>query len=257
MAAPAVKLLKAAAGSGLLLLSPTDVGCDAWWDGNDPEADGTPPADNATPTTWQDRSGNGRHLTTRSGTPTYKTNQLGGRGVMRFDGVDDGYGRGNYLYTFSNPEIWFIARSNESGNGFICCDVTSSGGTPRYGIVDDDTNNDYLFQLINSSGTTRISNTQDRSTNAFDLVIVTDYGAATGTNVEVVDVDAGTSAAYTRDSISFDRFSVGFKNDNIPDTFFDGDIAELIVFSSHVSGTNRVGLTNYLNAKWGQSWTPV
>lgn len=230
---------------------------EAWWDGADPEGDGTPPANGSNPSSWIDKSGNAHNLSV-VGAPSFQATGLNSKGVLRFDGVDDGYAVASaFIYALGTAQIWAIAKSDESGTGTIIAEGVTTNANAVYRLYDDDTNNDYVWQLTNTTPVDRFANTQDRQTNAWDLVIVTDNGAATGTSNEVVDVDAGTTGAYTRDGPAFSRLAIAFTRRNTDTVWFDGDIAEILVLTSAASSGERTALSSYLNTKWGQSWTPA
>lgn len=235
----------------------------AWYDGNDPSTAGPTivpilPADAVAPTQWDDKSGNARHLNNRNSTPLYKTPQAGRNGVMRFDGVDDYfYMTSPFMYANGTIEIWAVYRSNESGLGTIIAEGLTTNAAAHYSLLDVDSTDDVQFTLSNTAGVDRIVNAQDRSTNAFDLIIATDLGAAGGSNVEVVDIDAGTTAAYTRDAMTMTRTAVGYLPRSTPAVFLDGDVAEIVVLASQATSSERALLTNYFNTKFGRWWTPT
>lgn len=233
----------------------------AWYDGTDPNGNGTLPSNNTEVTPWKDKSGNGRDVDRNGIVGTgaeFFTNQINGRGILRFDGLADGYFRsGVFMYANGGIEVWFVAKSNESGLGAIVSEGRTDTANLAYRIYDDETNNDYVFNLENSSGTTRFANTQDRSTNDWDLTICRDSGAATGTSVEVVGVDSGTTGAYTRDSVTMTAFSVGYCQRNNKSLFFDGDMADILILSSPATTTERALLAAYFNAKYAKTWAPV
>lgn len=233
----------------------------AWWDGADP-TNGTPPSNGTEVTTWEDKTSNNRDLTRRGGSgtgATYTANVLNGNGIMRFDGTDDGYVRSAFFYNNGTAEVWVVVRSDESGTGIVISEGTDDGvAGDAYRIYDDDSNNDYVFNLENQGGAGIFTNAQDRSTNAWDLVIATDRGTATGTSMEVVDVDAGTTGSYSRAVASTEVLSVGMSRRIGADTvFFDGDIADILVLSSAASSGERTALAAYFNAKFAKSWTPA
>ena len=61
-----------------------------WLDGSDPLGIGTPPSDGAHVATWDDKSVSGFDMPATS-MPAYYSDGIGGRGAIRFDGVDDHY----------------------------------------------------------------------------------------------------------------------------------------------------------------------
>lgn len=260
MPAPA-HLMLLAAGGGVSAVTPiTILGSKlmAWYDGADPQGDGTPPADGTAVNPWVDKTANNRHQAQIGSGPVYKANILNGKGVIRFDGVTGIFGSVSpFIFANGGCEIWFVAKSDESGTGAIISESRHDDNGPAYRIYDSDSINDYVFNF-DSTGPTRFNNSQDRSTNDWDLVICTDNGAATGTSNEVVDVDAGTTGAYTRDSITMTLITIGGIRRAVGlEMPFDGDVADILVLSSSASSGERTALAAYFNTKCGKSWTPA
>lgn len=202
----------------------------------------------------------GNNDLTNGGQPTWVSNNFNGRDIMRFDGVDDYlFMSSAFWFDLTTAEVWIVIKSDESGLGHVLNEGSTGLANYVYRIYDDDPNNDYVFNLENNAGTGRIVNAQDRSTNAWDLVIATDNGAAVGSKLEIVGVDVGTTGAYTRDTPSpaLNRFSIGAKITSSPaSSFFDGDIAEILILSSAASSGERTLLAAYFNTKFGTSWSP-
>jgi hypothetical protein len=236
-----------------------------WYDADDTSANsmsGTnaPPTDGGTaPENWLDKVANfdmtlgGAQLGV-----TWHDNVSGGAATMRFDGTQGYYVNigGAFLNSTAIWEAWVVCKSDESGTGTVFAEGLSSSGAQVIRLYDDDTANDYVLQYTNISNVDRYLNTQDRSTAAFDLVIARDSGAATGTSLEVVDVDAGTTGAYTDDGGSWDRFGVGASVRSSATLFFDVDIAEIMFLNAAASSGERTALAGYFNSKFGQSWSP-
>ena len=61
-----------------------------WLDGSDPLGTGTPPSDGAHVATWDDKSNSNFDMPAKR-MPAYYSDGIGGRGAIRFDGVDDRY----------------------------------------------------------------------------------------------------------------------------------------------------------------------
>jgi hypothetical protein len=261
MTIPLHTLLMAAGGGGVAVPNPLEIlgaMLVAWWDGADPEGDGAPPADTTSVNPWVDKA-NSHDLTVVGGSQ-YRSNILvNGHGVMEFDGVDDGYDSTTaFIYALGTAEIWCMFKSDESGDGTLVAEGISTNGSAVYRLYDEDDTNDVNWQLTNTSNVDRFLNSQDRqSSGVYDLVIATDNGAATGTSNEVVDVDAGTTGAYTRDGPAFNRVAVGFTRRITNSLWFDGRIAEILVLTSAADSGERTALATYFNTKWGMSWTPA
>jgi hypothetical protein len=80
---------------------------------------GTASADGDPVTTWQDQSGNARHLTapTRAKRPTLKLAIQNGLPCVLFDGVDDYFDIPNFLAGRAEAEIFVVAKTGASGAG--------------------------------------------------------------------------------------------------------------------------------------------
>jgi hypothetical protein len=233
----------------------------AWYDFTDLTSYASLGSLPATPTgtpSMFDKTANNRDLSTGS-TPLVTANQINGLPAMVFDGVSDQmFTNSAFVLGLGKPiEVWFIAKSNESGTGTIIAEGNAVSGAQVWRVYDDDTNNDYVFQYTNSSNTDRFVNSQNRNTNAWDLVIATDNGAATGTSNEVVDLDAGTTGAYTDDGGSWTRFGIGATRRSTDTLFFDGVIAEVLVLDGVATGPERTALAAYFNDRYGMTWSPV
>lgn len=262
MSRAAVGILSSAATATPTPLTILSSKLEAWWDADDlatfPGISGGVPGGSAPPAGgWLDKSGNSRHLTT-GGNPVRTTGVINGRAILRFDGVDDVmFSNTGFLFALGTAEIWIVARSDESGTGTLIAEGSAASGAQVYRVYDDDTNNDYVFQYTNTSNVDRFLNTQNRATNDWDLIIARDAGTATGTTLEIVDLDIGTTGAYTRDGGTWDRLGVGATRRSTVTLFFDGDIAEILVLDSAASAGERTDLATYFNNKFGKSWSPA
>lgn len=236
-----------------------------WWDFTDLASITRAGGDGSAITLVNDKSptsvnGTSNFQLTNTGAPASMDNVFNGKSIARFDGVDDGLiqtGITGFLYTNGTTEIWFIARSDESGTGTIIAEGHSADDNQVYRIYDNDTTNAYTFDYGNSAGVDRFVNSQSRSTNDWDLVVCTDNGAATGTSNEVVGVDSGTTGAYTRDGGTWSRIGVGVTHRNTQSLFFDGDMAEILILASAASSGERTSLAAYFNTKYAKSWSPA
>ncbi len=233
----------------------------AWYDFTDVTVYASLGSLPATPTgtpSMFDKTANNHDLSTGS-TPLVTANQINGLPAMVFDGVaDQMFTNTAFVLGLGKPiEVWFIAKSNESGTGTIISEGNAVSGAQVWRVYDDDTNNDYVFQYTNSSNNDRFVNSQNRNTNAWDLVIATDNGAGTGTSNEVVDLDIGTTGAYTDDGGSWTRFGIGATRRSTDTLFFDGAIAEILVLDGVATSGERTALAAYFNDKYGTNWSPA
>jgi hypothetical protein len=119
---------------------PTDIGATTllvWYEG-----DGITQADGSAVTSWTDLSGNNRHATEATNTPTYETNELNGKPVIRFDATNDklttasvahGIGTGDYtialvVKTPSTTNSGYRGLVGLDAAGNICALLTGDGG---------------------------------------------------------------------------------------------------------------------------------
>ena len=189
---------------------------------------------------WQDKSGNARHATqaTLANRPLLKTAIQNGKSVARFDGSNDFMVHG---MTTTSGSFSIFAVTKELG-------VQSSyRGIVAVGI-DSDSGSMLLSKAQSTWGTYSSSSaaspsTSAAGTSAFRLLCMIDNGAAGG--FFYMDAAAnGTWAGNTRgQTLPHVGGSAG--------QYTYSDIAEILVFPSALSDTNRQQVERYLGEKWG------
>lgn len=210
-------------------------------------------ANNDTVQQWNDQSGNGNHVLqgTAADRPTYKTNIQNGVAAVRFDGSD--YMTKSALVTnAASGSVFVVANSTGGGNNTVwsATDNTSdshyllyrfgqSGGGAQSIITEVNTvagavATDSTFRLyeIHSSGT------------AYTIVV---NGVAESKTV-VVGSDNGD---WSADVTSRNIFTVGALNilSGIVQ-LFTGDIGEIAICDTQITGANLTNMRSYLNTKW-------
>lgn len=207
----------------------------------------------------RDKSGNGYDFTqaTSANQPEYVSAGLNGKDVLRFDGNDNlSVGATDLARNVSGVTIYLVAKftSNPTSRkilfrisrpdlDFARTDlvVGETSQKARYGgrTLDADS-----FQTI--TGSTTIATSWLKYTQVFD------YSATTLTGFIGTSQDAITtsfqSASTTSDTASVNTTlgsSAGGSN------FFNGDIAEVLVFHSAHDSATRTEIWDYLQDKWG------
>lgn len=199
---------------------------------------------------WEDKSGNGRHATEATYGPTRKTSQQNGLAALLFNGTN------NFLSGSSTPS---------TGNARTVFAVTKSADTAgndffQIGTFQD--TNSRLFSLRQSYGS---SNTGISS----DMVATNIYVASTQLTINAYHISCWRQTSSTR-AISYwhngvsqtvtgtpGSFSAGAgyfvgKGRTSEDSgFWNGYIAEVAIFDSELSDSNRSLVENYLISKWG------
>lgn len=255
------------------VFTPTQIsGCALWLDGADPNNTGIPPANNASITTWVDKSGNGRDFTTGV-SPSFIRNSRNNLGVVRF-------ASGNYLQSAS---VALFSSASSGGSFFFIFQTTSNEGQKflltyqnqvsgtycqtesEIGIDTGNTTGSGNFGIHRGCSYASIApaNTIANSTYyMMGLLLLTSGNSPSNVNI----YQNANSLSVSNDNIGY--YNAGsYPNGNnsrrlilgarslvgnpSPDGFFTGDIAEVIWFSGPLSDTERQQIEGYLAWKWG------
>ena len=226
---------------------------------------------------WEDKSGNSRHATqgTSANRPARKTAIQGGLDVLRFDGSNDSLSIASSTATFkflhsADSTVFAVFKSGTTANpgqSYYALIYTndSAGSTVGYGIgtYDASPSNDAIECSVTRgvSGTSVVGNGIDNgfASNTFALAsFVTrptngtaanrssyrrNGGAATTNNTATGAVSTANSQA----DLTIGNVAASFS------LFLNGDIAEIIIYDSALSDTDREAVENYLLAKWAIS----
>jgi hypothetical protein len=214
---------------------------------------------------WEDKSGNARHFTqsVSNNRPTRKTNQQNGYGTLLFDGSNDQLVGADYL------------DANSGGLTVIIVYKRNATGAKHILIAKGDENNNGNGWYFSHDSANKLSceaqvdanNYMSRSTSS--TVTASSYVVAT----MVCGAGAFQSASMYRNgsSLSMDSASVGGSGAQQPPNtsvavtvsgwVYNGgpyeaanvNIAEIIVYSSALSETDRAAVESYLISKWGIS----
>ena len=174
--------------------------------------------------TWSDMSGHGNDATqsTASKKPTYKTGIQNGRPIVRFDGVDD-------VLISASVEIQvghlFAVVSGGLSNLEGFARGNRGASIERMGLLYPDASTWFSGDINDAIIITRVNGVPSTShTSAFSAV-------------------SGSRAAPT--SI----LGVNVGSSHTP--FWNGDIAELLLFPNQLSTAQRDQIETYLRTKWG------
>jgi hypothetical protein len=228
-------------GSAAAIISPSSIsGLELWL-----RAEDLALSDNDPVSTWTDLSTHGRNATqgTANLQPVYKTSILNGRPVVRFSAVPNG--QEDYM-AGSSPSltdftVYMVAKWNSG---------TSSDAQ--------------IFSLGSGGGAFTVSSTSNMVT------ITRDTDSPTFSDLSVLDGQfqilgiwysalGGHSAAKNANNSSHSgllsgrpptgaNYRVGANA--APNFMLDGDIAEILVYSSELSGSQRSDLFRYLNSRY-------
>jgi len=229
---------------------------------------------------WEDKSGNGRHATqgTSENRPLRKTSVQGSKDVLRFDGSNYSLSIPNSTATFkflhsAESTVFAVFKSGTTANPGHATNVvfgtanisTSVVGVTLYtGDSNPTTANDALYWYVSrgASGTWPVffDGNNYFPSNAFGMISLLskpqDGTSANrfamrrnGANLSTANTPEGStqtvSTANSTNDLTIGRSPSGQSD------FLNGDIAEIIIYNSALSGTDRALVESYLMSKWG------
>lgn len=186
---------------------------------------------------WTDLSGNDYHATqsTDGNKPTFKENILNGKPVVRFDG-ENFLQTNEFLSTLEQPNTFFIIFTANENPGYIIFDGITDGNRNAFGSSGPGTTTVSLFAgvVLNSS-----------------QLLPQDWSVWTGlydnTNSQILKngilENQGDIGSQNLTGLTIGcRFSLT--------RFLIGDIAEILIYDSALSDSNRLLVENYLSQKY-------
>ncbi|MDF1673510.1 MAG: PKD domain-containing protein [Vicingaceae bacterium] len=196
---------------------------------------------------WTDFSGNNTdaNQVIVSKSPTYKTNSINGRPALDFDGVDD------YIFISANSAL----NSNQSTHFIVYEKSTVNSGINMLFNMSFNEASNLLFSyatptynasyIKNSSGSPRYSTYGNPSSN---LIASHLWNGNTGSYEGYVNGSAGNFASgATNTATGHNITRIGAFNTNYR---FNGDIAEIVYYTSVLNSAEQNIVENYLGAKY-------
>jgi hypothetical protein len=231
----------------------TIAGLEAWWDASDAS---TVTLNSGNVSQWRDKSGKGVNLTqgTAADQPAYSTstNTINGRNTITYSPVGDRLI--NTAVTVTQPVIFSVFRvrsgySISAANAPIVFDSFSSANDRHVHTFLENSTSTILYSRSSANAANRASIT----TGSFGTVFVTTCESlATGHNI-YVNGSVGTAATAGTNGLT--GISVGNLRGNpspIDANYtFDGQICELLIYSSAFSAAQRQTVERWLGARWG------
>jgi len=239
----------------------------SWYDGSD-VAEFTPsnPSDGDTFTQWADKSAYSHNANPTGGAltrPSYETNEQNGLSVVRFDGTDDGLSINPYFELSGATGVTVFAVAKP--------DVQIGGSNSEETLFSTNINNNFRFSFNYFTGqswqihigVTALAQTVNPpegvvDTTTFKMHTIIFDGTATGDanrlrhryngvqsflNFAIPGVPSSLAGGT-------DTFYIG-QNNVSPNNHWKGDLAELLIFSRTLTGTEITNVENYLTTKWG------
>jgi len=239
-------------GGGVAPFSPLDLSPALWLDASD-TATITQAA--GAVSQWNDKSGNGRHVTQGSASlqPTTNTRTMNGLNVIDFDGTSDLLNIPFSLYSLPNNSNTIFAVysvDNTTIHHRILNATQANGSRLLTSIFYTGAKSD--FSVINNTSATFVSMVIPKNTSAHIAGQLYDGIGGVASLTPFFDGVKAPSGAGGN-AASVDAFSIGAQP--LGYYYLDGVIAEIIIYNRLLSNAeaNRVGA--YAAAKWGVTWT--
>lgn len=189
-------------------------------------------ADGAAVSTWSDLSGNARNLTAPGNSPIYKTGIVNGMPIVRFTAASTQ--RLTNAINFTTPvTVIYVARQTGGANARVLSSVTNNWLLGYWG---GGKNQAYFDGWVTPSGTP----VTDTSWHVFS-------GVETGA-LSSVYADGGLVASNAGGVTGPNGLELGCNGGGTECS--DADIAEVIIYNSALSATDRASVETYLNAKY-------
>jgi hypothetical protein len=209
-----------------------------------------------------------------------KTSQQGGLDTLSFDGSNDVMSVASSSATFSflhqaDSSVFLVARAGTTANPdaayFAICTGTGAGGSPNFALFFEDRNlpdddfvaNEQVRVIVVASGgqvpvDTNNNGRNGWTPNAYKLVsLVTRPANATAAQRVAARINGGTSASGNTNSASVNTGSamadLHVGGSSAGTVLWNGNIAEIVIYSSALSDANRALVEQALIAKWGIS----
>lgn len=222
----------------------TVTGLVGWW-----KADSITSLSDSDPvSTWNDSSSSANNLTnTGTNRPTYKTNILNGKPVVRFAGASTQYLTKGSISGMTSQvfSIFAVVRPAALGANIDIFHHGNAVGGIRY-ILNSDNKQSLIraAQAVLGESTSTVTDTTN-----FTLVCVTNNSSD---NMMFYKSALGNGSTTTSNTFIFtdNNITIGVDiwNTSAP---FNGDIAEVIYFDNVLSEQNRIQIERYCANKYG------
>lgn len=226
---------------------------------------------------WLDKSTNAYNFaqSTAAYKPTTNTRTINSKNVIDFDGTADGLKLTSAAtvmnYLSRTATTWFFVGISDSTTTAYSAFATEAGSTSRTGILYIHNASDKIVAACDGGdngggGDNRaiyaVTSTTSVNTNAFYTTVKSDPTNATAASRAKIQINAGsdegtntatgTAGAYNTEN----PMTIGYLWDNYGggDTsyyFWNGAIAEILIYPSALSGGDITSVKSYLATKWG------
>jgi len=235
------------------MFTPLSLSPALWLDASDSMtlfSGASPAAPDGAISEWRDKSGNARHATQSTGVsqPLRKTAIQNGRDVVRFDGSNDAMV--SHDWYSSDITVFAVAKTNNASVIQHVLGKFDGGTDEREWLLSFDASNKLRF-IKNSTGLAADNQTITTVSSAGTAFGVFDWrknGTAARMGINAASEDFAFGDAGVFDGTS--AWLVGATPGSVTG-FLDGDICEIVMFSSALADADVTLMRNYLKTKWG------
>lgn len=199
-------------------------------------------------TQWRDKSGNGVHFSQTSGNdaPATGTASMNGRNVLVFNGTNTSLSRASAL-SVSSPMTWFFVQRIVSSSDFAMTYAVGTG--TGFELRQDGANSGGRPQVF--PGGLTINNFNSSVYAGVNYIFSITYSPSVNLswhwNGNALTGSFGSSAPNLSGTHFIGRRSDGF--------YFNGQVAEVLLYSSALTTSQRQAVFSYLGGKWGVTVT--
>jgi len=214
------------------------------------------PANGADISQWKDISGTGHNMNqsgNNSVKPQWYSNVLNGLGVLRFNDIGQGTTESlninpiTWMRSLSGFTLFVIAKARTTGTPQVVTTTDTSG----FKIAHDGT----YWSVTASNGT--LNTTAQVDTSKFDILTFVFDGSASGNSGRLRfrhnrEWESGTYVGTVGTSTSSvsNYFYMGVNETN-NGGYFQGDIAEVLMFTRTLTQSELENVENYITEHWG------
>jgi hypothetical protein len=191
--------------------------------------------------TWADQSGNGHDLTEGTNKPTWVANQINGLPILRFNGTNQKLSNTNASFDLAQPIHYFFVW-NPGSFGTASKYLLSSNSTATH-FVDGDGATSQKLQMYGGGVGPKI--TVPAGTPILLEMLFNNASSFAKIN------GAGTQTGTTSTNGLTDGIFIGSAWDS--SSFMPMDIAEIVICSAEITGSELTALKAYFTAAYGLS----
>lgn len=243
---------------------PTDIaGLQLWLDATTGLFDATSggnavTTDGSAVARWEDQSGNGRHFeqATSNNRPVLKTSVQNNKNVIRFDGSNDRFD-GPAALKIAPPVSIFSVISKRGGTNYQS--IYSAGilaPVRGYGLfISSTTDNSGAFSSQYRDGSNASTNYYTATTPVINSFFIGASVINLSVNNAYFNNNSENSISHTVGTVTPNQeIRIGNRREEsggpVEGFFLNGDIAEIIIYNSSLTSSDRVLVRDYLNTKW-------